>query len=331
MNKIYTLLFVLSFALSLCAKTSVGVYVSGDMDENYKTLLGNKLVEAFTASDQYIAVNRSTALNAILKEAHATMRKGNVDYTQVVNATKQSGETQLCGVSVYIIDNMYIFSATLLDVLTNTVIRTASAECVIDELKYPKIVKISETLAAGLIPDLKQTSSDMTSVIKASELGVAAKEVQKNKKYNIPYAAFKQEFRGHDMDGNYKGNHTGIDASDYYLQKSSKSTYVGHWLWVIPPFVALAAGAGVGLTDLGELNSMKAPIVIGAIVGSMLPTFSCYIAGAAYKRQAWKEYKRPYNDALKDYNRLKKEYKISLRLSPAVGYDWAGAQVCMSF
>ena len=53
----------------------VAVYVSGILSDSYNTVLGDNLMEAFAASNKYIAVNRSDALNEILKRAQTYQRQ----------------------------------------------------------------------------------------------------------------------------------------------------------------------------------------------------------------------------------------------------------------
>ncbi len=322
---------IISFVcfLSLLAHaggTRVGVYVTGQLAENYNMLLGDKLVEAFSESEEYIAVNRSSALNNIVKQVHSYQRSGNIDYTEVVNAMKQSGESQLCAINVYEVDNMYVFSSSLIDVLTNTVIKTASSECIQSEISYTKIVEIAGRLSSRMMPNIPRSTFDLQSVQRKSEIDLAKQKVEENKKYNISYAAFKYE-----ENNLVKGN----SAAHYYLRESDNIISVGHWLWFIPPITTVVVGLGVGLTDLNELNNKKALIIVASAVGSMLPSFSCYIAGAAYRRQAWKAYRQPYDNALKEYENAKKEKMtndvITFQVSPAIGYDWAGAQIKIAF
>ena len=51
-KSIILLCFVFCTILSLSAQTRIGVYTYGVLDENYNTLLGDNLVEAFTESNQ---------------------------------------------------------------------------------------------------------------------------------------------------------------------------------------------------------------------------------------------------------------------------------------
>lgn len=323
------LLFLFPFVVvEIQAQTRISISVIGSLDENYNRLLANKMVQAFSKSSEYVAVNRSASLNEVIKQTHALQRNGNIDYTQVVNAAKQYGETQLCIVDVFPIENVYEFSATLIDLQKNTVSSTASTECIISELNVQTLVEISNTLTKELVPGLEHSNSDLSTIQKKAEVDLAKQNVEKNKKYNISYAAFKQEFVTADKWGNRR--ETDVPAAEYYLNKSAKTFEVGHYLWFIPPCTALLIGTVCGVASF-ENEKLRVPIAIGCCAASMIPVFSCYIAAGAYKRQAWKAYRQPYMDALDEYNKAAKTKQIGLQISPAIGYDWAGAQVRISF
>lgn len=317
------LLFLFPFVvMEIQAQTRISISVIGSLDENYSRLLANKMVQAFSKSSEYIAVNRSASLNEVIKQTHTLQRNGNIDYTQVVNAAKQYGETQLCIVDVFPIENVYEFSATLIDLQKNTVSSTASTECIISELNVQTLVEISNTLTKELVPGLEQTNSDLSSIQKKAEIDMAKKAVEDNKKYNISYAAFKNDI------GKYRKEDA---ATNYYIVKRNDTKNAGDIMWLIPGITALGVGMGVGLADLGENNHLKAPIILGSIGVAMLPSFSCYIAAGSYKRKAWKEYRRPYEEALKDYETIKTENKMGLQITPVAGYDWAGARFVVTF
>ena len=141
------------YGFSQAEKTRVAVYVTGDLDKKYQSILAGNLTEAFTVNDKYIAVNRSDVLNALLDKAVDRMDNGRIDYSQAVNATKQYGETQLCAVDVVKIDYTYVFRATLLDVESNTVIKTAS-EATESSISYNTIRDISQKLISRLMPEV---------------------------------------------------------------------------------------------------------------------------------------------------------------------------------
>ena len=318
MKKI-TISLMLLFLMSTClsAQTRIAVYVSGILSENYNTLLGDNLVETFAESNQYIAVNRSAALNSILKKAQSIQENGHIDYTQVVSATKQYGESQLCAVNVIEIDYMYVFRASLLDVLTNTVIKTASAEAPKSEIGYTKILEIAQKLSNRLLPNVQQSNnSNLSSLKTASEIELAKKRVEETRQYDISYAAFKTREKGFN-------SHPNFDAIKFYNEKYYDTKMVGDIMWVPPPAAALGVGMGVGLTNTLD-TKQKLAISFGVIGATILPSIICYSAAAGYRKRAWKEFRKPYDNSIKELKEARKYQRASLELAPTVGYDWAG-------
>lgn len=325
MKKI-TISLMLLFLMSTClsAQTRIAVYVSGILSENYNTLLGDNLVETFAESNQYIAVNRSAALNSILKKAQSIQENGHIDYTQVVSATKQYGESQLCAVNVIEIDYMYVFRASLLDVLTNTVIKTASAEAPKSEIGYTKILEIAQKLSNRLLPNAQQSNnSNLSSLKTASEIELAKKRVEETRQYDISYAAFKTREKEFSASRNARTNsHPNFDAIQFYYKKYYNTKKVGDAMWVLPAAAAVA-GLGIGLTDFID-TKQKLAISFGVIGATILPSIICYSAAAGYRKRAWKEFRKPYDNSIKELKEARKYQRASLELAPTVGYDWAG-------
>ena len=232
------------------------------------------------------------------------------------------------------IDNMYNFRAQLVDMETNALEGSVSAPLPVDSLNLSSIMLISKKLLSRFV-ETTANDEDIVEVReqerKSNERSVALKRYETaqeefdkaRKERNISYATFCAEPEKYTRDD--KG-------SCYYYNKGKKTTTVGHWLWFAPAYAALGVGIGVGIADLGDHNNMKAPIAIGAIVGSMIPTFCCYIAGASYKKKAWRIYTQPYHDAKKELDEAKKQSAgVSMQIAPVSGYDWAGMQVKINF
>lgn len=318
---IILLCLIISTITQVLAQTRIGVYTYGVLPENYNTLLGDNLVEAFTESNQYIAVNRSASLFNMLQKARSIQEKGHIDQSQVLSTSKEYGETQICAVDVIEIDYMYIFRATLLDATTNEVLKTASAEVAKSEIGYTKILEIAQKLSNRLISGEQQSSSDFKPLKATSDVALARKRVEENRQYDISYAAFKQD---------YKNKITLNPSSQYYIDKYDKTMFAGNMMWLIPPGVALGVGMGVGLADIDK--NLKLPIIFGAIGASMLPSLICYCVAPGYKRKAWKEHRKPYDDAIKDLEKARKyQSQVSLEIAPAAGYDWAGINLKLTF
>lgn len=139
------------------------------------------------------------------------------------------------------------------------------------------------------------------------------------KQYDISYWEFCYDIK------KFQDNPT----TGYLLEKSRKVKEAGNWLWFLPVVTAFGVGMGVGL-ELGEEDpGLACAIIFPTIAASALPTIICYSTASAYKKKAWKVYRKPYDDAVK--NMQMKEKHITLQFSPSMGRDWAGVGIRFSF
>jgi len=312
--------FFASIALNVSAQIRIGVYVASDvLSKEYKTVLATEIVNAFQESNQYIAVNRSATVFDALQFARSIQQKGHVETKQVLSTTSEDAESQICVVDVIEVDKtIYHFTATVLDASTNALINQTSTSTPTSEIGYSKLLEIAQKLTSQLLPDVQRSNLDFKSLQATSDVEMARKNVEKNSKYNISYAAFKQRFVG------YGSQSTNNDASNYYLGASYDVKLAGDIMWVIPSITAFGTGLGAGLSDKIDTKT-KLTIIFGSIGASLIPTIICYCVASGYERKAWKEYRKPYDDAVKDLEKARKYQKrASLQISPAVGYDWAG-------
>lgn len=306
------------------AQTRIGVYTYGVLPENYNTLLGDNLVEAFTESNQYIAVNRSASLFQMLQKARSIQEKGHIDQSQVLSTSKEYGETQICAVDVIEIDYMYVFRATLLDATTNEVLKTASAEVAKSEIGYTKILEIVQKLSVRLVPGTRQNDSDLNSLKATSDVELARRRVEENRMYDISYATFQN---------NTKKYREECTATNYYLNKANSLNSTGTLLFclMVPP-VGLAAGLGIGLTADNLETGQKIGIIAGIVTAAMIPGIVCWSVAPSCKKKAWKAYREPYDNAIKDLESARKyRQRASLEIAPAVSYDWAGVSLKFKF
>lgn len=326
----FILILLSSYAIVCSAqKIRIAVYVEGNIPENYKTLLGDNLVEGLLESNQYIAVNRSDVVYAILRKVRLRQESGHVDVSQIVSSTKELGEEQLFVVNITEIEKMLNFRAQIIEMKKNELLGTASTLLVKDSLSISSILSVTKKLLKHFIST--SDSEGEIAIIKQQEqhawkqrvIERAQNEYDSLRRYDITYATFK---------ANPEKYAKKDSPTLYYLNKSEKVKRAGHWMWFLPAYTALGVGMGVGLADLNELNSFKAPMIIGSVIVMMFPTFSCYIASASYRKRAWKEYRQPYLDAKKNLKSTKKTYgTIELQVVPVVYYEYAGAQVKVTF
>ena len=159
----------------------------------------------------------------------------------------------------------------------------------------------------------KTLGEENQKLIDAQKRAAKEKMLEAYKEYNISYSEFCfniEKFRDHPTTG-------------YLIEKSYNVKTVGHYLWLIPPFIALGVGAGAGL-GLGYDPALACAVIFPSIAASMLPSIICYAASASYKKKAWKAYRQPYDNAVKDLH-------VSLQISPSVGYNWAGVVMRITF
>ena len=303
---------LMSVTLSISAQTKVGVYV---LTDEYKSVLISEIETAFNRSSQYIVINRSKEDHDALQFARKIHEKGHIDDKQTLNSTNEYGESQLCVVKVYEVDNMYYFAATLSDASTNARIKSTLEDLPKSEMRFPKILEIAEKLTSQLLPDVQRSNLDFKSLQATSDVEMARKNVEENKRYDITYATFKNSPR------KYTDN---CPAADYYMDKYYRLNEAGYVV------IGVVGGLGIigffmyGLLGKEDINT-KLIICSSGMTASCLPGIVLYSVAPAYRKKAWKEYRKPYDDAVKDLDKARKyQQRASLQISPAIGYDWAG-------
>lgn len=161
MKKLLIVIILINTALGLFAQTKISVFVTSKvLKQDYQAFLTDQLVEAFTNSNQYIAVNRSNEIISVLNTVAEFQENGKIDPKQVVNATKQYGETQVCGVNVYQVDDKYVFQASLVDVATAQIVKTVSAYSPKDDWEFDSALEVSRQLTAKLMGMSEKYRSD---------------------------------------------------------------------------------------------------------------------------------------------------------------------------
>ncbi len=133
-------------------------------------------------------------------------------------------------------------------------------------------------------------------------------------KYNVSYPEFCYNFERY----NNKNN----PAVAYYHNKYNGCQLAGAILLPIPAAVALGTGLGIGAENKSMDPEIKAAVIIGSICGAALPSIICYSVAPVYKKKAWKAYRKPYDDIVK--NNKYASASLSLQFSPVISYDMAG-------
>jgi curli biogenesis system outer membrane secretion channel CsgG len=149
------LLVILLSVLSLTAMAQnkrVAVYVIGD-DAGINKVLGSRLVSAIARSDEYSAIERTTAFLNELSKEQDYQRTGAVDDSDLSRLGKQFGAQYVCVATVSDAFNEKYLSARLIDVETAQVERTASSNGTIQTLD--DIVTAADAISNELLSSLK--------------------------------------------------------------------------------------------------------------------------------------------------------------------------------
>lgn len=295
---IFVLMLPLLSLTSFAQQKKVAVYVTGQQTDINK-VLGDKLVEAFAKSGKYMAIERTSSFLAELSKEQNYQRTGAVDDNEVSRIGKQFGVQLVCVADISEAFGQKYVSARLIDVETAEIINVTNMSSQLNSME-----------------ELKRVSN-----IIATELTTKTAQENTLSEYNISYSEFR--YRISDF---YKYPTTG-----YLLEKSDELINAGHWLLYLTVLGGLGAGLGIGLPlylDLGYSPGMTCAITIPVVVALCIPQIVCYSVGASYKKKAWRAYREPYDNAMKQ---LKNERRVSMRITPSGGYNWAGVGVSMTF
>lgn len=338
MRKSVSILFLFLCGLSVSVlsqtKTKIGVYVVGDaLPWEYRTLLGDNLVEKFAESNQYTAVNRSEAVNTLLDEVYKVQSNGHVDFSQIKNPTKQLAESQICGVSIIKIENVLVFRASLVDVSTAEVLKTTKTQWSQDEINYSSMLKISDDLYVRLFPDMQRVISGWNngSGNVGSRVDMARARVEENRKFDISYAEFQYKV------ANSWAIISDCPAAKHYMKINSDLNVTGGMLLgILGAGGIMGAGLGYGLNFSSNEAEKKVQVrnMLCCMAAGVVPGIILLSAAPGCKRKAWKEYRRPYDNAVDELNKAEgtgKRSRVSLQIAPAVNYDYAGVQMRLTF
>jgi len=118
-------------AAAVQGKQTVAVYMAGKEPRGAKgvhSILGGELARTISASQKYIAVDRTEAIQQQLASEHAFQRSGAVDDDQIKNLGRQLGVQFLCISDINPVGSgSYYLDVRLVDVVTAEIIRTATA------------------------------------------------------------------------------------------------------------------------------------------------------------------------------------------------------------
>lgn len=216
--------FLIAMLLTACvfaqSPKKVAVYVTGDIEESYKKVVGSKIVSGIIDGGKYTAVERTTDfLDALSKETDYQM-SGAVNDKQIVKLGAQFGVRYVVVADMSEVFESVFISARMIDVQTGMITISSEAEQEINSAK--DLITLAESIVSsldlGISADFKILgpfdSSEQLFQIKIPEgyRACTAKEIERciksNKKLMFPIIA---EFK---LDLSSKENYT-IRTIDY--------------------------------------------------------------------------------------------------------------------
>ncbi len=133
-------------------RLKVAVYVTGDVDDSYKKVIGSKMVSAITASQGYTAVERTADFLAALSQEHDYQASGAVNDSQIVKLGQRFGVRYVVVADVTEIFGSMFISARMINVSTGLITASSESSRTIDTLEG--LMSLSEEVAEALLGTL---------------------------------------------------------------------------------------------------------------------------------------------------------------------------------
>lgn len=129
----------------------VAVYIAKNDDNSIGKVLGDKLVEGFTKSGRYIAIERTNSFLSQLNKEHKYQRTGEVDDSELSRLGIQFGVQYICVADYSEVYGEMFISARLINVETAEVVNTCEVSGIINNMKtcVKKANEIASELSKG--------------------------------------------------------------------------------------------------------------------------------------------------------------------------------------
>lgn len=147
-------------------KKKVAVYVTGDVENGYKKVIGSKLVTGITRSDDYSAVERTADFLAELAKEHDYQTSGAVSDNQIAKLGHQFGVHYVLVADVSEIFESMFISARMIDVQTAQITNSTEANEVVSNMDG--LTKLSENVVLELLGAPAYSEDDVQSVLCSS-------------------------------------------------------------------------------------------------------------------------------------------------------------------
>lgn len=135
-------------SLSSIAQLKVAVYVTGDINQGYKKVIGSKLTSGITNSGDYAAVERTADFLAAISKEQDYQMSGVVNDKQIVQLGQQFGVHYVLVADITNVFESVFVSARMIDVETGMISKSTETDMTINSTQ--DLMKISEVIIKGL-------------------------------------------------------------------------------------------------------------------------------------------------------------------------------------
>ena len=162
------LLSSLSSSSRLFSFKKVAVYIAKNDDNSIGKVLGDKLVEGFTKSGRYVAIERTNSFLSQLNKEQKYQHTGEVDDSELSRLGIQFGVQYICVADYSEVYGEIFISARLIDVETAEVVNTCEVSGVINNMKtcVKKTNEIASELSKGTLAERAVENKGFKSVLK---------------------------------------------------------------------------------------------------------------------------------------------------------------------
>ncbi len=148
MKRLLCIAMLMALSFTLFAQTKkVAVYVTGEQTGINK-VLGDQLVEAFTRSGKYVAIERTASFLAEISREQSYQRTGAVSDNEIASLGNQFGVQYVCVADVSEVFGEKYISARLIDVESVVVINTANTSSKLQNMD--DLIKACSSIATKL-------------------------------------------------------------------------------------------------------------------------------------------------------------------------------------
>ena len=167
MNIMRIVLAIIATILSLSsiAQLKVAVYVTGDINQGYKKVIGSKLTSGITNSGDYAAVERTADFLAAISKEQDYQMSGVVNDKQIVQLGQQFGVHYVLVADITNVFESVFVSARMIDVETGMISKSTETDMAINSSQ--DLMKISEVIIKGLklAPPVLEKIGPITSLV----------------------------------------------------------------------------------------------------------------------------------------------------------------------